>query len=112
MSNTTIKTRKFKTKRNIKPTTTIKTSITDKRSKTSTVKAFKIIDITTNTITTKTTTIQPLVTTCTVDIVKTKTKSTTKPIPNLVNTFNSKPMSLGRTIMNLLCEIMTKICQK
>ena len=53
MSNTTIKTRKFKTKRNIKPTTTIKTSITDKRSKTSTVKGFKIIDKTTDTITTK-----------------------------------------------------------
>ena len=112
MSNTTIKTRKFKTKRNIKPTTTIKTSITDKRSKTSTVKAFKIIDITTNTITTKTTTIQPLVTTCTVDIVKTKTKSTTKPIPNLVNTFNKEPTSLGRTIMNFLCEIRAKVCQK
>lgn len=111
MSNTTTKT-KFKMKRNIKPTTTIKISITNKTSKTSTMKGFKIIDKTTDTITTKTTTIQPLETTCIVDIVKTKTKNTTKPIPSIVNTFNREPMSLRRTIMNLLCEIMGKVCQK
>jgi hypothetical protein len=110
MSNTTTKT-KFKMKRNIKPTT-IKTSITDKTSKTSTVKGFKIIGLTTDTITTKTTTIQPIETTCTVDIVKTKTKSATKPIPSLVNTYNREPMSLGRTFFNLLIEIMAKVCQK
>ena len=111
MSNTTSKT-KLKMKRNIKPSTTIKTSITDATSKTSTMTRFKTIDKTTNTITMKTETIQPLEYTAIVDILKTKTKITTKPIPSLVNTFNREPTSLGRTIMNLLCEIMVKVCQK